>query len=114
MRTTNPGHNRLARPINLDIGHHASVFMLEHVAVKHELPDHDRAGKRQDQLYLAHLRHQHRIDKALILLLDAIDFHNLERELMDVEFVKVLGLIADCPFLDIAELHTDIDPVTIE
>jgi hypothetical protein len=82
----------------LDDLHHAFVFMLYHVTMKHKAPNDFRVGKRNDQLCSTRLSVPHRwnakrVAQAVKSRKNAIDFGDQKTGLMDVEIVILRILV---------------------
>jgi len=100
--------------VDLDGGHHATVFVSDDVAVVDESTDDDRVGEGDDDFYFA--PNGDDIVVAVTGELDgfAIDFHDLEVDLMDMELVEFVGGVANRPLFDMAEGHAGIDAIFVE
>ena len=100
--------------VDLNGGHHATVFVSDDVAVVDESADDNRVGEGDNDFHFATNRDD--IIVAVSGELDgfAIDFHDLEIDLMDMELVEFVGGVANRPLFDMAERHAGIDAIFIE
>ena len=107
-------HRPRLRIVDLDLRHHALVLVLGNVAVVHETADDDRVDKRHPDFDFAMNRHVDGVLQAQKLHRLLIDAQDLERHLVDVEHMQLLGRIADGPLLDGPQRHFDVHTRRIE
>ena len=84
------------------------------MTVEHEPADDLRIGKGDADHHLAPLGKPHRVQQAVEGLGHAVDGHHLEVDLVDVEGMHVVAVVADHPFLDGAQGHAHVHPAVVE
>jgi hypothetical protein len=110
-----PGRQRGADwVVNFDIGHHACILVPQDMAVEYEPTQDQGVSERHSQFHLTALRNKHGINIASKRDRPAVDLNDLEADLVNVEDVHIVGIVAYRPFFNVAQRYSEIHPARVE
>src|SRR4051812_45570881 len=88
---------RLPWVVNLDLRHHATVLMIQDVTVIHEAAHNLWMRECKPDNHEIPGQHANGVDVAVEELGRPIDIHHLDSDLMNMEDMHVIGVIANGP-----------------